>query len=588
MKRKARPSRPPATAAFPIAGIGASAGGLEALKELLSHAPTDTGMAFVIIQHLDPKHESMSAEILSRATLMPVKEVQDGMLVEPNHVYVIPPNCNLGLSHGRLKLLPRTEARGQHMPLDFFFLTLAKERKTLAIGVVLSGTAFDGTQGLRAIKAEGGITLAQDPASAKYDGMPRSAIASGAVDLIRTPQGIAAELARIAKHPYVVHPDAKPGQETLKRGEATARIFSLLRGSANIDFSNYKHNTIQRRIARRMLLNKMDDLAKYADYLEGHPDEVKALFADILIHVTSFFRDVKPFEALRTRILPKYLKNRDPSLPFRMWVPGCSTGEEAYSLAMTFMECQDGSAIRTPLTIFATDISEQALRKARTAVYPESISKDVTQERLRRFFEKTDAGGYRIAKSLRDTCLFSRHDVTRDPPFAKVDLVSCRNALIYFDSELQKRVLPIFHYALNPDGILLLGNSETIGGFSDLFSLTDKVNKFYLKKNTTTPLKIQFPVSRYMAGKLDIERRIPEPLSVRIDLQRESERIALSEYAPPCVVINDALDIVQTRGRTAPYLELSPGSPSLNLMKMAHPELVAHLRGAIKAARKKE
>ena len=312
---------------FPIVGIGASAGGLEAFKELLSHIPVNTGMAFVLIQHLDPKHESLSAEILGRATSMPVNEVVDGMRVEPNRVYVIPPNCNLGLRHRLLKIQPRTESRGQHLPLDFFFQTLAEEQKTQAIGVVLSGTASDGTEGLRAIKAEGGITLVQDPESAKYDGMPRSAIASGAVDLIRTPEGIATELARIAKHPYVIPQGTEFDQEPAKKDENLPKIFSLLRSVTSVDFSHYKSNTIQRRIARRMLLQKTVDLTLYAKYLESHPDEIKALFADILIHVTGFFRDKTAFEALKTQMLPKYMKNRDRSLPFRVWVPGCSTGE---------------------------------------------------------------------------------------------------------------------------------------------------------------------------------------------------------------------------------------------------------------------
>ena len=538
----------PLKTSFPIVGIGASAGGLEAFKELLAHTPINTGMAFVIIQHLDPKHSSMSAEILGRSTKMRVNEITDGMRVEPNRVYVIPPNCNLGLSHGLLKILPRTESRGQHMPLNFFFQVLAQELKSQAIGVVLSGTQTDGTEGLRAIKAEGGITLVQDPETAKYDGMPRSAISSGAVDLIRAPAGIAAELTRISNHPYVIPQVTEHRQEpTAKdptRDESLVRIFALLRNSTNIDFSHYKSNTIQRRIARRMLLQKTDDLSKYSKFLEKHPDEIKDLFADILIHVTEFFRDKTVFEALKTRILPKYMKHRNRALPFRIWVAGCSTGEEVYSLAMTFMEFQDDSRrsswidsdvkSRTPLAIFATDISESALQKARAGIYPESISETVSKERLRRFFEKVEGGGYRIAKFVRDTCLFSKHDVTRDPPFAKVDLISCRNLLIYFNSELQQVVLPIFHYGLNPDGILLVGKSESVGGFTSLFSLTDKTNKIYSKNNITTPLKIRIPLNRYSVDRLKTRLILaPEPMSGRLDLLRESERIALSEYAPP-------------------------------------------------------
>ncbi|MBI3556807.1 MAG: hypothetical protein HY074_11130 [Deltaproteobacteria bacterium] len=364
MKKKTQPAKPaakkgrarknvklaptPPQAGFPVVAIGASAGGLEAIREILSNLPVNTGMGFVVIQHLDPSHESMTAEILSRSTRMHVREIKDGMVVMPDNIYVIPSNCNLGFSQGRLKILPRSETRGQHLPLDHFLRALAAERSTHAIGVVLSGTASDGTQGLRAIKAEGGITLVQEPESAKYDGMPRSAIASGAVDIIRDPKGLAAELVSIARHPYVIPRATDVESEPLKKSEILAKIYSVLRSGTNVDFSHYKHSTIQRRIARRMLLQKTDDLAQYAAYLEGHPDEAKALFADILIHVTSFFRDKKVFEALKTKILPKYFKTRDRSQPFRIWVPGCSTGEEVYSLAMTFIEFQDESATTSP------------------------------------------------------------------------------------------------------------------------------------------------------------------------------------------------------------------------------------------------
>jgi two-component system CheB/CheR fusion protein len=599
--KSARSPKPKSTlnTDFPIVGVGASAGGLEAIIELLSHSGTNSGLAYVIIQHLDPKHESMTTEILARETKMPVLEIEDGMLVEPNHVYVIPPNRNLGLSHGLLKLLPRTQNREPHMPLNFFFQTLADERNEKAIGVILSGTATDGTIGLQVIKSVGGITLVQDPETAKYDGMPRSAIASGVVDFILSPKEIAAELTRIAKHPYLKSEvNNSDEQKPLGRDDILVRIFSLVRESSNTDFSHYKKNTVQRRIARRMLLQKIDDLADYAKFLENNPDEVKALFADILIHVTNFFRDNKVYEILKNKILPKYMKTRDTNLPFRIWVAGCSTGEEVYSLAMTFFEFQDelgekskmSSNIRTSLSIFGTDISESALQKARAAVYPESIAEDISKERLRKFFDKVEGGGYRIAKWLRDTCLFSKHDVTRDPPFAKVDLISCRNVLIYFDTDLHKFVLPIFHYALNPDGILVLGKSETVGGFTNLFALADKTNKIYFKKNVKVPLRIKLPLGRYSAERLDpgqygIKRTdIP---TARTDFQRESDRIALSEYAPPSVVINDAMEIVQSRGRTAPFLELSSGLPSLNLFRMAHPELLGELKIAIQAARKK-
>ncbi|MBK9038522.1 MAG: hypothetical protein IPL83_05050 [Bdellovibrionales bacterium] len=580
----------PEQANFPIAAIGASAGGLQALRDLLSSLPVDTGMAFVIIQHLDPTHGSMSADILSRSTKMPVIEVKEGMPVRPNHVYVIPPNCNLDLSGGGFKILPRFETRGQHMPLDFFFRRLSEYRKSQAIGVVLSGTACDGTQGLLAIKNQGGIALVQDPQTAKFDGMPRSAIASGAVDLICPPQGLAAELARIAKHSYVVLPEGEREQNLPKgtTSENLAKIFSLLRAQAGVNFAQYKNSTIQRRLARRTLLCKIEDLAEYAVYLENNPIEVKDLFSDLIINVTSFFRDQNVFEVLKNTVLPKYMKGRDPSVPFRLWVAGCSTGEEVYSLVISLMEFQREAKIRMPLQVFASDISEQILHKARLGVYPESISEDVSRERLETFFERVEGGGYKIAKSVRDICLFSRHDVTRDPPFAKVDMISCRNVLIYFATELQKTVLPIFHYALNPSGILLLGRSESTGGFSELFMATDKTNKIYQKRNIAKTLKLSMSLLRPRSAE-QFEPAICriEPGSARVDLQRESDRIALIKYAPPSVVISEALEIIQSRGRTAPFLELSPGHASLNLLRMAHPELSAKLKNAIQRSRTK-
>ena len=574
---------------FPIVAIGASAGGLEALKELFKHLPINTGMSYVIIQHLDPSHQSLSAGILSRATDMPVVEIVDGVKVEPNHIYVIPPNCNLGLSLGRLKILPRANNRGQNLPLNFFFRILAEERKSQAIGVVLSGTATDGTEGLQAIKFEGGITFAQTPESAKYDGMPRSAIASGAVDFISTPQGIATELASMAKHPYLSEKLSEKDKPAYKKDQSVEKIFALLKASSHTDFSHYKKNTFFRRITRRMLLQKIDELDNYVSFLEAHPEEVKALFAEILIHVTSFFRDPKVFEVVKTQILPKYMKTHDPALTFRIWVPGCSTGEEVYSLAMTFMEFQDKlkSKVRTPLAIFGTDISESALQKARAAIYPDSITSEISPERIKKFFEKVPSGGYRIAKWLREMCLFSKHDVTRDPPFGKVDMISCRNVLIYFDLSLHKFVFPIFHYSLNPGGILLLGKSESVGGFSTLFSVADKTNKAYFKKNIKAPLRVKFPTGPYSVENLSVAQPRSPLLPSRFDLQHESERLALLEYAPPSVLVNNTLEIVQSRGRTAPYLELAPGQPSLNLLKMSHPELIADLRAAVAAAKKK-
>jgi two-component system CheB/CheR fusion protein len=582
-RKSSRPKE--ALAAFPVVGIGASAGGLAAATQLLKYLPPQIGIAVVVIQHLDPKHGSLTADILARACPMPVAEVQDGMQIQAEHVYVIPPNRNLRLSKGILKLSPRIEARGQHLPIDFFFQSLASEKKDLAVGVVLSGIASDGTLGLREIKSEGGVTFAQDPKTAQYDGMPRNAISSGAVDIIDTPKGIAEEIGRIAQ--------LLPGQPVsvvaerrgLGRQEQLRKIFTLLRIATGVDFTYYKQSTVQRRIARRQFLLKIPDLQNYARYLKDHPEEVKTLFDDLLIQVTSFFRDPEAFDFLKAHILPKLMKETNRRVPIRIWFPGCSTGEEAYSIAIVFLELLEKTKDRRQLQIFASDISEQAIQRARKGLYAETTAKDVSKARLRRFFEKTE-GGYRIAKSVRDTCLFSKQDVASDPPFAKIDLISCRNVLIYFTSELQKRVFPIFHYALKPGGILWLGRSETVGQSSNLFATEDRANKFYSKKQITTPVKIEFPVGHQVPEPLAATRRkMLESTPPLGDVQREADRVALQQYAPPSVVINDAYEVLQVRGRPAPYLELTSGQASLNVFKLARPEIVSALRYLLNAAR---
>ena len=573
--------------AFPVIGIGASAGGLSAVTELLKHFSPTVAVAIVIIQHLDPKHGSLTRDILSRVSPMPVHEVKEGMQIQPGHVYVIPPNRSLRLVHGVLRLSPRSETRGQHLPIDLFFRSLAEDRKDRAIGVVLSGIASDGTMGVQAIKAEGGFTFAQDPLSAQYDGMPRSAILSGAVDIVDTPAGIAREVAKMCSLFSTRRAAPRAVELMAPRGPngALRKIFALVRSAAGVDFTHYKHSTIQRRITRRLLLLKIDDLESYASYLGTHPEEAQALLADILIHVTSFFRDPAAYEALKTGVLPKYMENWDPGVPFRVWVPGCSSGEEAYSIAIAFFEFLDKAKVRAPLQIFASDISDLSIQKARAAIYPESIAKDVSKARLNRFFEKMEGGGYRIAKWIRDTCLFSKHDITADPPFAKIDLISCRNVLIYFTSDLQKRVVPILHYALNPGGILWLGRSETISGFGSLFAMEDRTNKFYSKKTTATPVRLQFPISGRIPESL-ATRKSPNLTGTLQDVQVEADRVAIEQYAPPGVVINDSAEILQVRGRPLPYVELAPGQASLNLFKLAHPEVVSDLRYLINAARK--
>ncbi len=578
---------------FPIVGLGASAGGLEAVIQFLKRLPSDTGVAVVVIQHLNPKHESFTSEILGRATAMPVLEAQDGMRLQPDRVYVIPPKFYLSLSGGTLKLSPRTAILGLYLPINFFFSSMAEQLSDHAIGVVLSGTASDGTQGLTAIKAEGGISFAQEPQSAKYPGMPQSAILAGAVDFVLTPEGIADEISRIAHSSYLVANVAAPEEQNKNEASETTlnKIFKILRNRVQVDFTHYKRSTILRRLARRMLVIKSKDLESYADYLEGHPDESKALFADILIHVTEFFRDGDAFDSLKKSVLEKYIEKRDPKASFRVWVAGCSTGEEAYSLAMLLLDFLEETSSPISLQVFASDLSENALQKARTGLYGEFIS-GVSKTRLEKYFDKV-SGGYRVKKVVRDTCVFSNHDLTRDPPFAKVDLISCRNVLIYFDDELQKRVFPIFHYSLNPGGILILGKAENIGSFANLFSTVDKVHKVFLKKDVKTPIKSYAPSLRVTPFEATESRGLSLGHAAtytpnQSEIQKELDRIALRDYSPPSIVINDSMDILQVRGRTTPYLELAPGQASLNLLKMARPELISDLRKLIKAARTKD
>ncbi len=459
--RKPGPA-PSANKSFPIVGIGASAGGLEAFTQLLRRLPVDTGMAFVLVQHLDPEHQSALPSLLARTTAMPVREVTNDLLVEPNHVYVIPPNKGMTLSAGKLKLLPRKLTHGAFRSIDSFLESLAQDRHDQAIGVILSGTASDGTLGLEAIKAENGITFAQDE-SAKYDSMPRSAIAAGCVDFVLSPERIADELARIAGHPclkgeVMTSSAASPeGDESeVSIGESAHRkILLLLRKHSGVDFSLYKPGTIERRIARRMVLTKSDSLEAYARFMRGNTQELDLLYSDLLISVTSFFRNPEAFETLKREVFPKFLQLRREEL-VRMWVIGCSTGQEAYSLAMAWTEFSEEISRAPNLQIFATDINEVVLEKGRLGLYAKGLVQDVSVQRLRRFFVEEEHG-YRITKAVRQMCVFARHNLLTDPPFSRMDLVSCRNLLIYIQPSLQQKILPSLHYALKPDGCSLPG-----------------------------------------------------------------------------------------------------------------------------------
>ena len=578
----------------PVVGIGASAGGLEAITTFLKAMRPDLGMAFILVPHLDPQRESAYTQILARTTSMPVVEIKNEMRVEPNRVYIIPPNCDLTISDSVLHITNREEPRVGNTAIDIFMRSLAADQGSNAIGIVLSGTGADGTAGLTAIKGEGGITFTQDTHSAKYDGMPASAIAAGCVDFTLPPEGIANELARISQHPYVAGPHDGQIEEQGKGAEThMAQVFRLLRRATKVDFADYKPPTIGRRIQRRMVLHKIEKLGDYVNLLNRDRAEVNALYQDLLINVTSFFRNPEAFDILKQSVYPAIMKMRgsSTSVPIRIWVPGCSTGEETYSHAISLMEYLGEERTEVPIQIFGTDLSDSAIQKARAGIYKESIEADVNTIRLRRFFHKSD-GGYQIRKTIRDMCIFSTQNVFSDPPFSRMDLVSCRNVMIYLSQALQKRVIPIFHYALNPTGFLMIGSTEgLLGAGSELFEMADKKQKIYRKKLVSTPVTFGFSIGHPLHETEGVEAPVPPPkppdmAKAPVELQREADRLLLGRYAPPAVVVNDQLEIIQSRGHTGTYLELPPGKASLNLLKMARPGLLFELQIALDEARR--
>lgn len=554
-------------------------------------------MAFVLVQHLDPSHESKLPQLLGRVTNLPVLEVDGNTRVQPNHVYVIPPNRTMRIEKRVLKLLPRKKTDGQLRSIDSFLESLASDQGPQAIGVILSGTATDGTIGLQAIKGEDGITFAQDD-SAKYDSMPRSAIAAGDVDFVLSPENIARELARIADHPYVAA-EAQPHKKTEDafaesaidvkdvEEEALKKILLLLRNQRGVDFTLYRPNTIRRRIMRRMVLAKIETLVGYAGHIGNNAGEVEALYQDLLIAVTNFFRNPEAFDLLKRKVFPALMKDRSPDDALRVWTIGCSTGQEAYSIAMAFLEYLGQSARNVQLQVFATDLNDELLDKARTGLYSKSLLQDVSPERLRRFFVEED-GGYRISKTIREMCVFARQNVITDPPFSRMDLIGCRNLLIYLEPDLQQKLLPTFHYALKPGGFLFLGMSESVGSFSSLFQPIDKKLKVFAKKpgnNTSLP-----SLGRLAPRPQKILRDKIQPLraaeSAELIAQREADRLALARYGPPSVLVNSALDIVQFRGDTSQYLTPAHGRASFNILKMAREGLVLPLRSALNKVKK--
>jgi two-component system, chemotaxis family, CheB/CheR fusion protein len=557
--------------------------------ELLRHLPPSTGMAFVIVQHLDPHHASRLPKLLGKVTAMPVVELGEPIVPRPNTVYVQPPNKCVIVKDGGLKLIRRTQQL--NLAIDHFFESLAQEFGSRAIGVILSGSGTDGTAGLRAIKAGGGLTFAQSEASAKFDAMPRSAIRAGFVDAALPPREIAHQIGRVADHPYIRRPmadgeSAKTRKETYPKADDLGRIFFSLRKQMGVDFSSYKHATLLRRIQRRMALHRMEKLSHYAKLLRDNKQEIQALFDDLLINVTHFFRDERMFRELKKRFLPALLKSKKKNQhnTLRAWVPGCATGEEVYSLAICILETLGLRGSNMNIQIFGTDLSESTIEHARAGVYSNAIEKDVSPLRLKRFFARHD-GNYRINRSVRDLCTFARQNITADPPFSRLDLISCRNVLIYLSPQLHRRCIPQFHYALNPGGYLILGPAESVGLYDRLFEPLDRKNRIYARRNVPTPRLVDLVSYR---GYEFSETAASSTSSGRTDFDTQlleiADRIMLSAYAPAAVVIDDALHIEQFRGRTDDYLEQMPGPATRNLLQLVRPSMVADLRAAVDRA----
>ncbi|MDO8488978.1 MAG: CheR family methyltransferase, partial [Candidatus Omnitrophota bacterium] len=574
------------TESFPVVGIGASAGGLEAFQELLKNISAKPQMAFVFIMHLAPEHKSLLTELLARLTKMSVKEIKNGMPIEINHLYVIPPNTNISISGAKLMLSRREDRDFKHMPIDYFFRSLAEERGNRSIGVILSGAATDGTLGAEAIKSAGGIILAQDEKSAKYFDMPRSAINAKCVDFISSPKKISVELECMAKHPYLSHAwPVKTEESLIIKDKGLDGVFNLLHLAKGLDFTYYKAPTISRRVLRRMILVKVEKLKEYIKFLREHKDEVERLYEDLLINVTSFFRDPKAFHVLEKTVIPEIIKNKTKDQGIRVWVPGCSTGEEAYSLAMCLIEVLGDKVNRVPVQIFATDVNDIGINKARNGVYGKNIENNLTPQRLKRFFTKTD-NSYKVSKQLREMCIFSKQNVFSDPPFSNLDLISCRNMLIYFQPILQKKVFNNFHYGLKPGGFLFLGNSESAGGYANLFKVLDRKQRIFVKKYLLAGPKPELDHRYHPSDKLEIKLKPAVGKGRKIDIENMIEQVVLNEYATCGVLIDNDVEVISFRGHTGRYLESAAGKPSLNIFKLARKGLFFPLHSAIQEARK--
>ncbi len=586
--RKKSPSRGIIKAMpFPVVAIGASAGGLEAVTQLLESLPSNTGMAFIYVQHLSPDHKSFLTSLLSKLTLMKVQEVKNKMLIEPDNLYIIPPDKDMLVAGGHIKLTPRTRDRVGNLPIDTFFCSLAENHKEGVVGIILSGSASDGTKGLIAIKDAGGLTFAQDD-SAKFSSMPDSAIAAGAVDFVLSPKEMARELTRLSKLDYLNRAPMRAASEVEieNSNPDLGIVLNLLYEATGVDFGHYKMPTIKRRIQRRMMLCKIKVLSEYVRMLVDKRDEVNILYQDLLINVTGFFRDTDAHRYLKTTLFPRILKSKKAGETLRIWIPACSTGEEVYSIAMMLLEVRTRKPADAPILIFATDLSTRAIVKARLGEYSKHELKSVSPKRLQRFYTKSGSN-YRISKVVRDMCVFASHNILRDPPFSRVDFISCRNLLIYLDAVAQKKVIATFHYSLKAEGYLMLGKSETIGASGQLFTHINNKHKIYLRKKNSEKRSLP-DLERSFLNTFAEKKSTVKPLKNKPvhgnGFDTAIDSILLSRFMPASVVINHAMEILQFRGATELYLKHSSGRASLSILKMTPPEIAFELRSAISQA----
>ncbi len=579
------PPETPSDKRFPVVGIGASAGGLEALQEFLRNLPDDTGMAFVAITHQHPDHTSMLPDLLSKCTKMSVAEIADNTPLAPNHVYVAPPGGYVALMHTTLYLVEGPKAEMPPLPIDFFFRSLAEDQEDYGICIVLSGTATDGTLGLKAVKGRSGMAMVEDPSAAAYAGMPSSAIATGVVDYILTPAAMPGQLAAYGKAiPVYTSRDEETQEASTQLDQYLQKIFMLIRSRTGHDFSSYKPSTMRRRIERRMNVHQVEEPAHYVRLLQESPQEAESLVKELLIGVTRFFRDPEAFRTLGEQALPELMKARTAGGAFRVWVPGCGSGEEAYTVAILLNECMQQMDKSFDLQVFGTDLDKEAIEVARRGEYPAGIAADVPADYLKRYFSEED-GTYTVSKQIREMLVFAPQNVIADPPFTNLDLLSCRNLLIYLNADIQKRLLPLFHYTLKPDGLLMLGTSETIDGFTNLFDPVEKRQKIFKRREGSGVTTMPAAAPRQQAADEQQEEFpgsgfAPAPKPPHISSQ--IEKLLLNRFVPPTAVINERGDVVYIQGRTGRYLEPPAGQPSFNIYKMVREGLEVHLSAAIR------